>query len=250
MKYTTLFFSIVSMAAIMTSHTSHAADWTLGNSKKADKEASLIQKNALCTNGKNQSPVDINTKKTSENKFIGLKFNYGLTLPETITNTGSLIQVNTRGWAKINVEGVEFALKRLDFHIPSEHTIDGKHYPMEIQFVHEAEDKQLAVVSRMAVPGRPDRTLAKLLENLPMQAGQTEKLPANALKNIEMKKKYGNYYRYNGSTTTAPCEEGVRWYVLKTPMSFSKEQYEKLKSAVKADNNRAVQALNARMILE
>lgn len=241
------------MAAIVISHTTSAADWTLGNSgktEKSDKEASLIQKNALCANGKNQSPVDIDTKKTSANKTIGIKFNYGLTLPETISNTGRLIQVNTRGWAKINVEDVEFELKRLDFHIPSEHTIDGKHYPMEIQFVHKSKDNQLAIVSRMAVPGRPDHTLRKLLENLPMQAGQTEKLPPNALKNIEMKKKYGNYYRYNGSTTTAPCEEGVRWYLLKTPMSFSKEQYEKLKSAVKADNNRPTQNLNARIILE
>ena len=246
MRYSTLLFG---MAAIMVSHTTNAADWTLGKSAKTEK-SDKAPEFSFCDSGKNQSPVDIDSKKTSANKSIGIKFNYDLTLPETITNTGRLIQVNTRGWAKINVEGVEFALKRLDFHIPSEHTIDGKHYPMEIQFVHEGKDKQLAVVSRMAVPGRPDRTLRKLLENLPMQAGETEKLPPNALKNNEMKKKYGNYYRYNGSTTASPCEEGVRWYILKTPMSFSKEQYEKLKSAVKEDNNRAVQNLNARIILE
>jgi carbonic anhydrase len=238
------------MVAIMMSHTTSASDWTLGKSKNSDNVANVTPKNALCANGKNQSPVDIDTKKTSANKSIGIKFNYDLTLPETISNTGSLIQVNTGGWAKINVEGVEFVLNRLDFHIPSEHTIDGKHYPMEIQFIHKNKDNQLAVVSRMAVPGRPDRTLRKLLENLPMQAGQTEKLPANALKNIEMKKKYGNYYRYNGSTTAPPCEEGVRWYILKTPMSFSKEQYVKLKSALKEDNNRPIQDLNARLILE
>ena len=243
MRYITLIFGVL---AIIISHTASAADWTLGKSKNADK----YSVKTLCDSGKNQSPVNIDSKKTSANKSIGIKFNYDLTLPETITNTGHLIQVKTRGWAKIKVEGVEFALKRLDFHIPSEHTIDGKHYPMEVQFVHKSADNQLAVVSRMAVPGRPDRTLRKLLENLPMQAGQTKKLASNALKNIEMKKKYGNYYRYNGSTTASPCEEGVRWYILKTPMSFSKEQYEKLKSAVKEDNNRKIQDLNARIILQ
>ena len=243
MRYITLIFSAL---VIIFSHTTNAADWTLGKSKNADKDSL----NTLCKSGKNQSPVNIDSKKTSVNKSIGIKFNYDLTLPETITNTGHIIQVKTRGWAKIKVEGIEFALKRLDFHIPSEHTIDGKHYPMEVQFLHESADNQLAVVSRMAVPGRPDRTLRKLLESLPMQAGQTEKLAPNALKNIEMKKKYGNYYRYNGSMTASPCEEGVRWYILKTPMSFSKEQYEKLKSAVKEDNNRATQDLNARIILQ
>ena len=243
MRYSTLLFG---MAAIIISHASNAADWTLGKKDKPDKATEY----SLCDSGKNQSPVDIDSKKTSANKSVGIKFNYDLTLPETITNTGRLIQVNTRGWAKLNVEGVEFALKRLDFHIPSEHTIDGKHFPMEVQFIHEGKDKQIAVVSRMAVPGRPDRTLRKLLEYLPTQAGETEKLPPNALKNIEMKKKYGNYYRYNGSTTASPCEEGVRWYIFKTPMSFSKEQYQKFQSAVKEDNNRAVQDLNARIILE
>jgi len=213
-------------------------------------QTSNAAENTLCTSGKNQSPVNVDTNKTSINKSIGIKFNYGLTLPETISNTGKLIRVKTRGWAKIKVEDIEFKLNYIDFHIPSEHTIDGKHYPMEVQFIHKSKDDQLAIVSRMAVPGRPDRTLRKLLEHLPMQAGQTEKLPSNALKNIEIKKKYGNYYRYNGSTTASPCEEGVRWYLLRTPMSFSKEQYEKLSSALKEDNNRAIQDLNARVILQ
>jgi len=232
MKYTLLFNIAISLSTIFITQVTTATE------------------NTLCTSGKNQSPVNVDTKKTGINRSTGIKFNYGLTLPETITNTGSLIQVNTRGWAKIKVEGIEFKLMHIDFHSPSEHTIDGKHYPMEVQFVHKSEDGQLAIVSRMAVPGRPDRTLRKLLEHLPMQAGQTEKLPSNALKNIEMKKKYGNYYRYNGSTTTSPCEEGVRWYLLRTPMSFSKAQYEALRSALKEDNNRAIQDLNARVILQ
>lgn len=226
---------------------SYAADWSYS---EPQNWATLAPEYALCGNGKNQSPVNIDSKKTETMKPSGIKLNYGMTLPETITNTGNLIQVKTRGWAKLNADGTEFELKSIDFHIPSEHTIDGNHFPMEVQFMHKSKDNQIAIVSRMAAPGRPDRTLHKLMEKLPMQVGQTARLAPNALKNIEMKKKEGNFYRYNGSLTTPPCGEGVRWYIMRKPMSFSKEQYETLKKAVTKDNNRPAQALNARIILE
>jgi carbonic anhydrase len=35
-----------------------------------------------------------------------------------------------------------------------------------------------------------------------------------------------DYYRFNGSFTTPPCTEGVKWMVLKKPMSVSKAQVE------------------------
>ena len=170
--------------------------------------------------------------------------------PKNIINTGNLIQVEISGDTNIKTDDIEFVLKRLEFHIPSEHTIDGEHFPMELQFIHESKDNQIAIVSRMVVPGRPDRTLHKLFEDLPMDAGKSERLPANALRNIEVRKKFGNYYKYNGSTTTPPCTEGVRWFLMNPPMTFSKEQYEKLKTAIKQDNNRPIQKLNARVILK
>ena len=152
--------------------------------------------------------------------------------------------------ANITFDGTAYVLKRLELHIPSEHTIDGKHFPMEIQFVHESKDNKLAIVSMMAIPGRPDRTLRKLLQQLPMKPGESQTLVANALRNTEIKKKYANDYRYSGSLTTPPCTEGVRWFIMKQPLTFSKQQYQTFKAALKQDNNRPVQDLNARIILE
>ncbi len=230
------------------------AQWSYQDeATKADKWADLSPEYARCSKGKNQSPINIDSKKSLNVMTRGIKFNYGLIVPKSIRNTGKLIQVivdnSHENPANIKVDGIKFELLRLDIHIPSEHTLDDKHYPMEIEFVHKSKAGQFALVSRMVVPGRPDRTLRKLLQQLPMQKGEAA-LAANALRNSEMKKKYANYYRYSGSLTTPPCSEGVRWFIMKQPMTFSKQQYEKFRAAVKQDNNRPLQKLNARLILD
>ena len=57
-----------------------------------------------------------------------------------------------------------------------------------------------------------------------------------------------DYYRFEGSFTTPPCTEGVRWIVLKVPVTASKEQIEKMHK-IMGNNNRPVQPLKARVIL-
>ncbi|MCW8820897.1 MAG: carbonic anhydrase family protein [Sulfurovum sp.] len=51
--------------------------------------------------------------------------------------------------------------------------------------------------------------------------------------------------------TTPPCTEGVGCFVLKTtPLSISKEQVEKFHATMHHDNNRPIQPLDARIIVE
>ena len=54
-------------------------------------------------------------------------------------------------------------------------------------------------------------------------------------------------YHYDGSLTTPPCSEGVKWYIRKTPTQLSKAQIEAF-TAVYDHNNRPVQALNDRTL--
>jgi carbonic anhydrase len=55
------------------------------------------------------------------------------------------------------------------------------------------------------------------------------------------------FYHYDGSLTTPPCSEGVKWYVRKTPTQFSKDQIAEF-TAVYDHNNRPVQALGSRAL--
>ncbi len=58
------------------------------------------------------------------------------------------------------------------------------------------------------------------------------------------------YYRFNGSLTTPPCTEGVLWMVMKNQVAVSAEQVKQLAEVLEHPNNRPVQAVNARPILQ
>ena len=59
-----------------------------------------------------------------------------------------------------------------------------------------------------------------------------------------------DYYRFNGSLTTPPYSEGVLWLVMKRFCTASKKQIDKFIHTMPHPNNRPVQPVNARAILE
>lgn len=250
--------SIATLAMPLVSpETIQTVDWSYQGSTAPEHWSDLSPDNHLCTTGKNQSPINIDSKKTlyaPNRQQRGLKFNYGLIPSATISNTGHGIRIdigsNNNRSANIKLDGVTFELKHLDIHMPSENTVNNKHFPMEIQFVHKSKDQQSAIVSLMYIPGKSDRTLRKLLKQLPQQPGESIALAANALKIFEVKKKVANYYRYDGSLTQPPCSEGTRWLIMKQPLTLSNEQQQQFKVVIKQDNNRPIQKINARKVME
>jgi len=66
----------------------------------------------------------------------------------------------------------------------------------------------------------------------------------------ELVKGRSDYFLYNGSLTTPPCTEGVKWIVLKQPVIASPEQIQHYHDLLGFDNNRPIQPLNSRLILD
>lgn len=58
-----------------------------------------------------------------------------------------------------------------------------------------------------------------------------------------------DYYRLTGSLTTPPCTKGVRWIVMKSPVTVSTGQVDQFAKAIGQPNNRPLQAVNARSVL-
>ena len=201
----------------------------------------------LCETGKNQSPINIDSKTSPDAFEPGIKFNYGLIIPQKITHEGGYIRVDVGAGTNIKLNNDEFELKHLDIHVPSEHTINGKSFPLEIQFAHENKQKELAYVSVLFTQGSADRTLDKLLKQMPKNVGESNTLAPNTLRKLEMKKLLANYYQYNGSMTKSPCSEGVRWFIMKPLMTLSEQQKAQFQNVIEQGKNRPVQALNARI---
>ena len=118
-----------------------------------------------------------------------------------------------------------------------------------MHFVHADPQGNLLVVAVMFKEGEANSALSKVWAALPPDAGPARPL-LNVVTPMAFMPKSRSYYRFSGSLTTPPCTEGVRWVVLETPVSASKAQIEAFEHAIKHHNNRPVQPLNGRVVIE
>lgn len=196
-----------------------------------------------CAQGLNQSPINLSAMVDA--KLAPLDIQYSGTVT-ALTNNGHSLQATIEGANSLTIDGIEFELKQFHFHTPSENTIDNHYFPLEGHFVHADKNGDLAVISVMFEMGSENQQLSSLTQTLPAK-GETVKL-AHPFAVKDMLPSYSSYYRFNGSLTTPPCTEGVRWIVLKDVKTLSEEQEQAL-TGVMGENNRPVQATNARVVL-
>ena len=220
--------------------------WGYSGHEGPEHWGELDPKYSVCSEGKNQSPVNLTGMIESNLSPITINYQSGGT---EILNNGHTIQVNYKSGSTITVNGHEFELKQFHFHSPSENTIEGHSYPMEAHFVHADKEGNLAVIAVMFKTGEKNEELEKAWEHMPESAGEKNALPKSVDANILLPHNQ-DYYRFNGSLTTPPCSEGVLWLVMKYFDTASKEQIDKFAHTMHHQNNRPVQPVNARAILK
>ena len=145
------------------------------------------------------------------------------------------------------VDGHSFELKQIHFHSPSENHINGESYPLEAHLVHADEGGNLAVIAVMFVEGEANEALAQAWEHMPENAGDVHSLPSSIAAE-GMLPSSRDYYLFNGSLTTPPCSEGVRWIVMTESVTASTGQIESFSDVIHHPNNRPVQPTNARPV--
>ena|SRR5688572_29404277 len=205
----------------------------------------LDAKYAMCANGRNQSPIDLAKFTKSDLQPVRLDYKTGAS---EILNNGHTVQVNYQPGSSLSLDGRRFELKQFHFHAPSENTFEGKHFPMEGHLVHADKEGNLAVVAVMFTEGSAHPFITSLWKAMPGNAGDKKPLPA-PLNVAELLPLERDYYRFDGSLTTPPCSEGVRWLVMKKPVAASRAQIESFSKTLGFANNRPVQPLNARQVL-
>jgi carbonic anhydrase len=187
----------------------------------------LDLKFAKCLEGHEQSPIVISTTGSIHRPLPPLGFEYQ-TADLKVVNNGHTVEAHlpAGGAARgtLLVGDRAYRLERFHWHTPSEHWIDGNVLPMELHMVHHAPGGAALVVAAMIRPGDNNDELDKIWNVIPQHKGDEVAVPDFDLSKLLPSGRDLSSYRYNGSLTTPPCGEGVRFVLLADSVEMSPEQ--------------------------
>jgi carbonic anhydrase len=221
-----------------------AHHWSYEGATGPDKWGGLEAKDAPCSIGDQQSPIDITGAITARQPPLKISWTKR---PDTIVNNGHTIQLGFATGNTLHVAERRYGLTQLHFHHPSEHLVDGKKFAMEAHFVHSAEDGGLAVVGVFIVPGEANTVFRKVVSTMPEEEGPAvaadHAIDPNGLLPAQR-----TFYHYEGSLTTPPCSQTVDWVVLTHHVEVAETDIARF-AKLYPMNARPVQELDRRFIL-
>jgi len=205
----------------------------------------------LCSEGKEQSPIDLPSLQDAVSSPVKPYFEYDVVnvTKENLlkiehdqhrlvikANTSDLLKARWFGKLVTNDWTVYYATE-IAFHSPSEHTINWKKFPLEIQVLHEGKSKgdfsKKAILSFLYEwhPGVYNKFLDDVeFFNLPNPHDKYRVLHnkifvPNMLRTIEDPQNSMmipfSFYTYQGSLTLPPCVENVIHLVASQPIPAS-----------------------------
>ncbi len=222
------------------------AHWSYEGDEAPKNWSSLDERYEICEKGIIQSPINIISDDAINAKLSPLNFT-NIKKAKNFEFNGHALQINFSAGNKVEIAGDTYDLKQIHFHTPSENHIDGKSFPMEAHFVHKKASK-IVVIALMFELGEENPFLNKLLRTIPNEEEPKKQLKSEFLP-YDILPSSQEYFTFNGSLTTPPCTEGVKWVVLKTPVEFSQDQLKDFTDIIN-NNNRPIQKANLRFILK
>lgn len=222
--------------------------WTYEGPRGSEHWADLDSQYAACR-GKQQSPIDIRSAQSAD--LPALQFDYKSSPIPYVTNNGATIRVNysaTGSGDFLIVGDTRYQLTQFHFHRPSEERIHGKAFDMVLHLMHQSSDGKVAGVAVLLNAGSANAAIQKLWAHMPKSEGD-EDVAGLQISPADMLPGKLGYYTYMGSQTAPPCNEGVKWFVLKTPVSISADQIAEFAKLYPHDV-RPLQPLNGRIVQE
>ncbi|XP_035468684.1 carbonic anhydrase 4-like isoform X2 [Scophthalmus maximus] len=220
-------------------------------------------------NGIRQSPINIAPASARPDANLGA-FTFGnfdnASALESIGNTGRTVKVTFGSGVQVSGGGLPEAYNSLQFHLHwgngssvpgSEHTVDGKRYPMELHIVNIkasyngnttqalADSEALAALGFLIeeMPGNATgqpaswKTLTSYLANITNKDDSVAIASGISLDDLLDGVDRSKYYRYLGSLTTPACNEVVVWTVFKEPIKVSKDLIDLFSTTIYVTNS-------------
>lgn len=196
-----------------------------------------------CATGKRQSPIYI--RDGIQVQLDPLVFSYQPSA-FTVIDTGRTVQVDVAPGNFLSIDGHRYELVEFHFHRPAEDVVEGKRYDMVIHMLHRDAEGRLAMLAVLLDKGAAQPVVQTVWNNLPLEQNRPVQARVT-LDPAQLLPKEQNYYTYMGSLTMPPCTEGVRWVVLRRPMTVSDEQID-IFSRLYPMNARPLQDASNRLI--
>lgn len=242
-----------SPATSATTTSAKPAHFSYADADGPDHWGDLDPSFSLCKNGKKQSPVALPVVlRTDSMSFSRPTY---APIPLAISNNGHTIQVKNTVAGSITIDGTKYDLAQFHFHSPSEHTIGGKSFEMEMHFVHKSADGKTVVIALMFTKGRKNELLEPIFAAMPSTVSDAPTTVANTTIDVaSLLPADLKFEHYEGSLTVPPCTEGVQWFVVEVPpqggLQVSDDQIARYRKVMHGPTNRPIQMLNGRSIVE
>jgi carbonic anhydrase len=238
--------SVAPAAFAQATAVAQAPPWGYSGADGASHWGDLDPSFATCKTGKRQSPINIKEAK-KDPSLAPVQIDYKPS-PLKIVDNGHTIRVNVAPGSSITVNGTAYTLTQFHFHKPSEEEIAGKKYAMVIHLVNERSGGA-AVIALLVKTGAANPTVQKVFDNLPKEKDKENEVAGVTINAADLLPADQNYYNFDGSLTTPACSEGVRWFVMKTPVEMSAAQIAVF-AKLYPMNARPIQPTNSREIKE
>ncbi|XP_023720942.1 putative carbonic anhydrase 3 isoform X2 [Cryptotermes secundus] len=198
----------------------------------------------MCQSGTRQSPIDLDPQTTVPGRFMPLVLlNYDRRLVANMTNNGHTVVLTVEQPCEVVMAAgglpAAYHLEQIHFHWQSEHTFQGKRFPLEMHMVHydrrfkKLEDaakvnRGLAVLAVLFYEtNEPNKQLQPILESI-SQVSHVEGIQFQSSQLVRLQDllpdEFNYFYRYAGSLTTPHCDESVVWTVLAHLMPIGEKQ--------------------------
>ncbi|KAM7402814.1 hypothetical protein PAMP_018025 [Pampus punctatissimus] len=202
---------------------------------------------------RNQSPINImeqDTKVSTEYQELTLEgFDTESSNKTSMKNTGKTVAIMLKDDYFVRGAGLpgRFKAEKVEFHWGpsngsegSEHSINGRRYPVEMQiYMYNSDDfdslsaalREKRIIAAMAVffqvGGKDNPAVDPIIHGLKGVVHHEKEtfLEPFVLKDL-LPSSLGSYYRYTGSLTTPPCSKIVEWIIFSRPIYVSYKQLE------------------------
>lgn len=200
-----------------------------------------------------QSPIDFSEHQVT---FVSSLPRIDYSYPQTsvkLVNTGSPDQYSTvradvpAGAAFVTLSGVRYDLAQFHWHTPSEHKIQSQGAPLEMHLVHVGTNSVVLVIAILIEIGSSNIALEPIFRELPALPGATRDVLGVNL--IALIPPVLESFRYSGSHTSVPFNEGIEFVVLTDSITLTSQQIGAFQALYPTGNSRPVQPLNGRAIL-